>query len=220
MASKSQKAKVYEIWRKEFGFLLEFSRGKMYRLTDFLLIGIELINLPKTGRYRPHFVIYPLWKEKVETCLDTPLLYNEYKNHTGEQINLTFSSDEPCLYEVINVIKEKSPWLVTQNDSVVLEDVITLLDLYCNQPPLRASKNSFLQAIIKEAKIELAVLSDDELLFSQVSDEIQITNWDKEHFKMCGEDVEQWRQKVFDTPKLSERLKNNVLQNKMDKRFL
>jgi len=63
------KEMVNEDWQKAFPQLTLYARNRFYKIVGPLVVGFELINIPRTEDYRPHFVCYPLWKNNIQECL-------------------------------------------------------------------------------------------------------------------------------------------------------
>ena len=58
---KDIKKQVAEDWQNAFPQLVKYAQNKYYKILGSVIVGIELIKLPKAEDYRPHFVIYSLW---------------------------------------------------------------------------------------------------------------------------------------------------------------
>lgn len=54
------KNEIEQQWLDAFPKLKKFGQKKYCLILDPVLIGIELIKIPRTDSYRPHFVCYPL----------------------------------------------------------------------------------------------------------------------------------------------------------------
>jgi hypothetical protein len=50
-------------WENALPQLTLYAKNKLYKRVRPLIAGIELIKLPMSDEYSPHFVIYPLWKK-------------------------------------------------------------------------------------------------------------------------------------------------------------
>ncbi len=50
-----EKKKVAAEWQSSFPELTQYAENKLYKLLGPLIIGIELIKLPRSPKYRPHF---------------------------------------------------------------------------------------------------------------------------------------------------------------------
>ena len=79
---KEVKKKVIEDWQNAFPQLTLYDQDKLYKVVGPVIIGLELIKLPRTDEYRPHFVIYSLCGNKigndVKACLAGHILLKEY----------------------------------------------------------------------------------------------------------------------------------------------
>ena len=78
------KKEIFKAWQNAFPQLTLYSQNNLYKKVGPIIIGIELIRLPRTEEYRPHFVMYPLWKKDILTCLSIPIILKEYKNKKGK----------------------------------------------------------------------------------------------------------------------------------------
>ena len=70
---KEVRKKNIQEWLTAFPQLSEFSTNKLLKIVGPLLVGVEIIQI-NTEEYRPHFVIYPLWKLDVKSCLEFPII--------------------------------------------------------------------------------------------------------------------------------------------------
>src|SRR5689334_17085087 len=100
---------VVDEWQKTFPQLTQYSQFQFLKVIGVVIIGIELVKLPRTEQYRPHFVIYPLWKSDIKSCLDTPIILKEFYNKRGLQYSLPYDTNYIHFEEVLETIKKESP---------------------------------------------------------------------------------------------------------------
>jgi len=86
MDNKTKKIVTKE-WLRAFPSLRPYAQNKLYKVIGAFICGIELIKLPHIDSYRPHFVIYPIYKKDNKSCLDYPVLMFEFYNSKKLQLN-------------------------------------------------------------------------------------------------------------------------------------
>ncbi len=186
--------KIDQDWQEYIPELAVFSPGKLYRILGPLVVGVELIKLPRVEAYRPHFVVYPLWGNRMgddlKSCLAGPLALMEFYNKKGLQFSIPYAKHEDLFSEVVSAVKEQIP--VPLVKSVSLANVLDFVKKYSKTLPLSASPNSYLQAIIQEAKIKLALYVNNIECVHSLLVEAKERNWDMNHFNLAGVDVERW----------------------------
>ncbi|WP_149240735.1 hypothetical protein [Dyadobacter sp. 32] len=117
MSNKNKEIKkiIAEQWLSSVPDLSAFTQNKFYKIVGCLVIGIELINLPKVENYRPYFVIYPLWKKDLKECLDSPVVLMEIYNKKGMQFSIPYLNHDVYFNEVIENIKRQVPILFSED---------------------------------------------------------------------------------------------------------
>lgn len=213
---KEVKKKVIEEWLSAFPQLSAFNQNKLYKVVGPCLIGIELIKSPFTENYSPYFVIYPLWKKDVRTSLDYPILLKDFKDKRGFQYDIPYERHSAFFTDVIESVKNQTPLSFDRNIS--LKEIVYVIDQYSKTPPLSAAPNSYLQAAVQEAKLKIA-------LFIRVTEaqgileQINKRDWDINHFKACGIEVDKWLQELQKTISNKEEFLKNIEINKEDKKI-
>jgi hypothetical protein len=211
--NKNIKSIIVEDWQNAFPQLTVYSYDKLYKIVGCLIVGIELTKLPRSDEYRPHFVCYPLWKDNIKDCLSGPLMLKEYYNKKGLQFSIPFEKHGTYFSEAVESVKKHT--LLSFDGDIISKKLFSVIDEYSKTPPLSAAPNSYLQAMLQEAKLEIALyvnVTEAEIIFEQISKR----NWDINHFKLCGADVSKWLQKIGDKIKLREALLNKISINKED----
>ena len=70
---------IKKIWCTDLG-LSPFSNNQFYNILECIIIGWKLIPMPNKSEYKPHLVIYPLWENTFNKCMDSPLLLTPVKH--------------------------------------------------------------------------------------------------------------------------------------------
>ena len=213
---KEIKKKVIEDWQNAVPQLSLYAQDKLYKVVGSLVVGLELIKLPRTEEYRPHFVIYPLWKKDVKSSLDYPILLKEYYNKKGLQYSIPYEKHSTFFNDVLDSIKKQSPLPFEGNLSSI--ELMPVLDEYSKTPPLSAAPNSYLQAVLQEAKLKIALSISSEKVKS-VLEQIDKRSWDVNHFKAFGVDVNEWLQSLKDTITNRDEFLKQIEANKQDKKI-
>lgn len=215
------KKKIAHDWENAFPHLTQFAKDKFYRTIGPLIVGIELIKLPKTEAYRPHFIIYALWGNKggndVKACLLGPILIQQFYNKKGLQFDIPYEKHDIHFEEMVGCIKKQLP--VKLDCDVSLKEFFYLLDEYSKKPPLSASSNSYLQAALKQYKLYSALYAKDTIQANNVFTEAKTKNWDVKHFILCNVQVEDWinglKQTMLKPDTLMSIITNNLNDDKI-----
>ncbi len=223
MAEKinDMKKKVTEDWQNAFPQLVKYAKNKYYKIVGPLIIGIELIKLPRVEEYRPHFVIYSLWGNKVgkdlKSCLSGPIMLKEFFNTKGLQFSIPYIKHSAEFSEVLKAVKKQLPF--TLDGDVSLKQVFLALEKHSQTPPLSAAPNSYLQAILQEYKLEIALCIDAEKQAQDVLTQIKKINWDLNHFAMFDIDYEKWLKSIDDKVSNKNELLLQLDTNKKDNKL-
>lgn len=191
--NKELKKKVIEDWRNAFPHLTSYAQNKLYKIAGPVIIGVELIKLPYTEEYRPHFVLYTLCGNDkgndLKSCLSYPVLLMEYYNNKGLQYSIPYERHSLFFLDVLESMKKQTPLLFESNIS--LGKIISLIDDYCQKSHLRWSPQSYLQAMAQEAKLRIALYVMDAEA-QTILEQLNRRSWDVTHFKLCKVDVNEW----------------------------
>lgn len=212
------KNEIEQQWLDAFPKLKKFGQRKYYLILDPVLIGIELIKIPRTESYRPHFVCYPLWKENLNDCFNKPLMLTEFHDKRGFQLSIN-SSDNFELNDVFQIIKNQLP--IPFEEDVTLKIFFLALDKYASESYLSASPTSYFQALHHEHKLDIALILNDEKQIEQQLNKITNSNWNIEHFFALGIEYGKWlysiENKRENRNKLVSLVKKNMLEKKLSK---
>ncbi|MCF1714413.1 hypothetical protein L0U88_07215 [Flavihumibacter sp. RY-1] len=217
---KEIKKKVFEDWQNAFPQLSNYTQEKFYKVVGPIIIGLELIKLSRTEEYRPHFVVYSLFGNKmgndIKACLAGPIVLQEYTNNKGFQFEIPYTKHSNFFNDVIESIKKQTP--LSFDGNISLKNILSMVDEYSKKPPLNASPNSYLQAALLEAKLKIALYvsaADAQNVF----DEIKKIDWDTKHFKACGVSVNDWIESMWKTINNRDEFLKQIEKNKQDKKI-
>lgn len=209
--NKELKKKVIEDWQNAFPELSIYAQDKLYKVVGSIIVGLELIKLPRTDEYRPHFVAYPLWKEDVKTSLNTPFILKEYYNKKGLQYSILYERHNSLFCDVLESVKKQT--LLPFDGDISFKKIASVIDDYSKTPPLSAAPNSYLQAALQEAKLKIALfvgIAEAKSVLGQINK----GSWDANHFKACGIDVNRWLQGLQENISKRDEFMNKIFVNK------
>jgi hypothetical protein len=192
---KDFKKKVTEEWVTSIPQLSAFAHNKFYKIIGCIIIGIELIKLPKLEEYRPHFVIYPLWKCNLKSCLDSPSILMELYNKKGLQFSIPYLNNNVNLHEsIIESLKNQVPVLF--KDNVTLNLLFNLIDSRFDDILIKS--NSAQQAKLFELKFYIALYLGNEYQINNILNQIQLAkkNWNIQMFEIWYGKFEIWIEKL------------------------
>lgn len=210
------KRKVIEAWQNAFPQLSLYAQNKLYKVVGSIVIGLELIKLPRTDEYRPHFVIYPLWKEDVKSSLDSPIIIKEYYNKKGLQYSILYERHIYLFNDVLESVKKQTPF--SFNGNISYNKLVFVIDECSQTPPLSAAPNSYLQATLQDAKFKISLFVGIAEAKS-VLEQINKRRWDANHFKSCGVDVNRWLQGLQESISKRDGFLKQIETNKREKKI-
>lgn len=213
------KKRVVQEWLDEFPQLSAFAQNKLYKVIGCNVIGIELIKLPHSDDYRPHFVIYPLWKSDIKKCLDAPSLMQQLYNKKRLQFNIPFISSSEYLDEAIDCFKIQFP--ISLNNDVPLKSLFDFVNSHFNN--LLIQSNSAAQAKLFEIQFYNAIYTHNENLARTILLKIQkaSVNWNMQLFENWHGNFYTWfkdlEKIIMNNKILFVNVENNLLDRKVSK---
>ncbi len=208
--------KTVEDWLIVFPELEKYTQNKYYKIISCLVLGVELIKLPRINEYRPYFVLYSLFGNRIgsdlKSCLSNPMLIKEFFNKKRMQLSINQKYNEGDLKEILQTVKRQLPF--SMEGDVKFKDVMNTIDKYSKDAPLNASFNSFLQASLLERKLEISLFEKKQKSIDEILSNIKKTKWDLEHFKLCNIDYEEWINSIETKIKNQDLLIQNVKKMK------
>jgi|GEM_PF-326223 len=219
---KEIKKKVAEDWQNAFPQLVKYAQNKYYKIVGPVLVGIELVKPSNIEKYSPHFVIYSLWGNKMgkdlKACLSGPIVLKPFLSKRGQEIFIPYSKHSTEFLEAIKAVKRQIP--IPLEGVVSLESLFFAIDEHSKAPPLNASPNSYLQAVLQESKLELALCAGNDDQIQSVLSKILNRKWDVAHFQMLKIDVNQWLKKVKEKVNNRSEFQSQVILNKQEKKLM
>jgi hypothetical protein len=216
---KDFKKKVTEEWINSIPQLSAFAHNKFYKIIGCIVIGIELIKLPKLKEYRPHFVIYPLWKSNLKSCLDNPSILMEIYTKKGLQFSIPYLNNNVNLHEsIIESLKNQVPVLF--NDNVTLDSLFNLIDSRFDDILIKS--NSAQQAKLFELKFYLALYLGNEYQINNILNQIQLAkkNWNIQMFEIWYGKFEIWIEELHTKLNIRDEFIKQVEVNKNETKLL
>jgi len=215
---KEIKRRITQEWLKAFPGLQPYAQNKLYKNIGPFVMGIELINLPRSENYRPHFVIYPLYRNNIKSCLDYPCLMREFFNSKKLQINLPYNDTRELFKDAQKI--------VAQSLKFEFKEDVSLLDLYSlvddrliNDPIFQ--RHSGHRASLLEVKFYAAVYTrsqtEMEKIINQVKDEQK--NWDMKMFESWHGQFDLWIKGLERNAINTEEFFKKIVINKQDKKI-
>jgi hypothetical protein len=160
--------------------------------------------------------MYPLWKKDIKTSLEFPIILHEYYDTRGFQFSIPYEKHNSLFLVVLESVRKQTQ-LPFAGD-VSLYDIYSFIEKHSKQPPLSAAPHSYLQAILQEAKVKIALfLNPNEA--QNVFDEISKKAWDQSHFSACGVDINTWLRSLQKIITNRESFLTQIGDNKQDKRI-
>lgn len=218
---KDIKKQVAEDWQSAFPQLVKYSQNKYYKILGSVLVGIELVKPPLVDKYSPHFVIYSLCGNKagngLKACLSAPIVLKAFYDKRGQEIFIPYFKHSSEFSEVLKAVKKQLPF--SMEGDVLLKTMFSVLDKHSKTPPLSAAPNSYLQAVLMEFKLEMAICSGSEKQTQEIFNQIKKRSWDLEHFALWGIKYDEWLKRVEDKIINKEELLLRLNTNKQDKKL-
>lgn len=213
---KEIKKKVAEDWVKAFPQLTLYEKNKLYKVVGPVIIGIEMIKLPRTEEYRPHFVMYSLWNKDIKANFYFPIVLKEYYNKNGTQYSIPYEKHIAFFSDVLESIKKQN--ILPFDGDVHFRKMISAINEYSKTPPLSAAPNSYLQAVLQEAilKITLFINKDEAQIILKL---INKKSWDANHFEACGMEISKWLHNLEQTISDRDEFLKQIEINQQDKKI-
>ncbi|TAE39871.1 MAG: hypothetical protein EAY79_05175 [Runella slithyformis] len=215
--NKEIKQEITKEWLSSIPQLSAFAQNKFYRIVGCCIIGVELIKLPHSGEYRPHFVMYPLWEIDLKKCLDTPSIYFTIKNNKGLQLDIPYLNHNIYFSEAIKCLKNQTSILL--NNNITLKSLFDLVDNRFNS--FLVKSNSAQQAKLFELKFYIALYigsqSQMQLVLSQIQQASK--NWNMQMFEIWYGKFDLWLQRLNDKIGNREEFLDQIEANKQDKKI-
>lgn len=217
---KTLKKKVIADWQNAFPQLSMYAQNKFYKVVGPCVLGIELIKSPHVESYSPYFVLYPLWGNRmgidIKACLESPIILRDFKNEKGYQFNIPYEMHSAFFDDVVDCVKNQTPLPFEGN--ITLKQIAEAIEDSSQKPPLSAAPNSYLQALLQEEKLKIALFISSEDA-RNVLGQIHKRSWDTKSFNMWNVDLSIWLQSLQTIITYKDEFLKQIEANKLDKKI-
>jgi len=203
-----EKKHVTNSWLESFPQLTAYSQVKLYKVLGPVIIGIEIIKLPQTEEYRPHFVIYPLWKVDEEKCLEMPVVIKDIKKKNGFQLDIPYKDNEKWKKEAFDCTSNQ---VISLNGDVTIDDLFELVaDVLTT-----GRKGPIPEANAFEAKLFTSVYLGDWMRTEKILDELSEVGptWPPFGFDFMYGPFDQWYKSLEEKVRNRDLFLNQISQN-------
>ncbi|TCN60929.1 hypothetical protein D0809_03375 [Flavobacterium circumlabens] len=214
---KTIKKKITEEWLNAVPQLSAFAQNKLYKIVGCCVLGIELIKLPHSEEYRPHFVVYPLWKSNLKECLNIPSIYFAIENNKGLQLDIPYLRHSIYFNEAIECLKKQI--IISLNENVTLKSLFELVDNRFND--MLVKTNSAQQAKLFELKFYIALYTGNQAQVENILTQIQqiSMSWNMQMFEIWYGKFDLWFQSLQEKVNHREEFLRQIETNKLDKKI-
>ena len=175
-------------WIKRYE-LTAVSNFKYYKIAGFFILGFELVRTQ--CEIQPHFVLYPLWKKDIKTCMQFPYILHCIEDSRGFNYQVPISEMLKQI-EIIFTDADRTVGFDLTKD-VYETDILNIVEqeqyskMYINNP--------YHQGILSELKIYMSVYANDTLLYERTISEFDnlFDRIDQKIFKYWFGDFYTWR---------------------------
>ncbi|MGO4289868.1 hypothetical protein [Chitinophaga sp. RAB17] len=185
--STAVKKQITSSWLTHFPDLTAYSQNKLYKVLGPIVIGIELLSIPRSEDYRPNFVIYPLWKENEIQCLDMPMISIEIERKNGRPFDVPYADHTKLENEAF---ESTSKQIIPFDRNIPLHQLMLYAELAIQKsfPVPIAEANNY------ELRLFSAVYASDWPLTENILDELfQVgSNWNPAGFNFKFGSFEKW----------------------------
>lgn len=218
MDNKTKKI-ITEKWLRAFPDLSAFAQNKLYKIIGPFICGIELINLPRSENYRPHFVIYPLYKKDIKSCLEYPALMFEFYNNKKLQLNLPYDDVNGKFIEAQNIVFNDLKISLKNNVKLnCFYEQIT--DTLMNSNTYSYMSHTRKYILLYELKFYVALYVGCEVELNSIVNQIQqlSKDWDMQVLEKLRGKFDLWVQSLHITISDRDDFLKQIETNKQDKK--
>ena len=92
---------------KSIPYFKQYTPTKYYAILGCFVVGFNLISIPGHGEYRPHFVIYPLWKNTLKEVFSYPFVCLSVKDNKNLDYDIPYINHHCYFIKLISYCKEQ-----------------------------------------------------------------------------------------------------------------
>jgi len=217
MKTSETKMHIVKDWLGALPQLTAYSQSKLLKIVGPTLMGIELLRLPRMNKYRPCFIVFPLWKQTEKECIDEPSMLEEILNSKGLQFNIPYHDHERFFASAISCMKEQID--VSLDKDVSIDGFLQMVGRQFSRTLIRASPVQ--QAKLFELGFHSALYVNDPDLLTQLSHSIESTgkNWPKDLFNWKFGTFDDWLHNLLRKRSTRETFIDQVEKNRGLERF-
>lgn len=217
MIANNVNKKIANEWSENFSDLSVYTQNKLYKILGSFVIGIEILNLPRTEDFRPVFVCYPLWKSDVNKCLDEPILLQEIYNKKGFQFNIPYKKHDDFFQEAVECTRRQV--LILSHRDISLQQLFEVINSQFSQILIKSSPVG--QAKLLEGKLFAALYVNDMFTFEKVLDEINKSSktWSPKLFEWKYGKLDVWLRGLQEIISNRDEFLKQIEINKRDKKI-
>jgi hypothetical protein len=210
---------ITEEWLKAFPTLNAYAQNKLYKIIGPFIVGIELINLPRSEDYRPHFTIYSLWKSNIKSCLEYPVLMFEFYDKKQMQLNLPYFDVNGKYKEGINIVSNNIH--ISLHDDITLNRFYSLVNEILQNDNTNKSHSGKIASLL-ELKFYAALYVGSQNEMQNIMDQIQQASrdWDIKIFETWYGKFNLWLETLKGAISKRDMFLKQIELNKQDKKLL
>jgi hypothetical protein len=219
---KEIKKKLVHNWERVFPSLGVYAQKKLYKVIGPLVVGIELVNIQRIEGYRPHFVIYSLWGNKVgndvKACLDGPVVLFEIHDRKGLQLNIPYVKHNALFTEAVDNVKKQVS--ISFDKDLSLKSLFELVNSHLNHFTIKNHAGS--KASLYEFKFNVALYVNSTDHIKIVLSEIQRESkgWNMQQFELIYKDYHAWFKGLEEKVAHRDEFIALIQTNKQDKKLV
>ncbi|WP_100736190.1 hypothetical protein [Leptospira meyeri] len=204
-------------WIQGFPELSAFGQDKFYKIVGCLVVGIEAVNIPNIKGYKPHFVIYPLWKRSIKECLNIPSIYLCINKSNGLQYSIPYLKHSDLVLGAISCARNQIP--LSFIGDIKLSSLLTFTESIFSDPLIKS--NSAEQAKLFELKIYMSLYLSNQGIIRNILSEIQKVreNWNMRLFEIRYGNYDIWFNKMLEVSSNREAIISQIEINKEDRKI-
>ena len=125
-------AEIISDWQSAFPELKVFSRSRLFKVIGPFMAGIELNNLGGSSKYRPYFMIYPLYEQDLDKCMDTPAVFHEFYNPKNIQYYIAIEKHKDFYAQIVKEIR--TSLLLPFDRDIRFDELVAAVNTYLSRP--------------------------------------------------------------------------------------
>lgn len=205
---------IKKIWCTDLG-LSPFSNNQFYNILECIIIGWKLIPMPNKSEYKPHLVIYPLWENTFNNCMDSPLLLTPMK-HKGIDLCVSYDEEKENVHQITAYCSK----IIELGKDIRSATFISYLKENFNNPNVKS--NFLLQIKLFRLLYGIYLYLDKMELAEDIYTTLKYESclWDKEIFYYWYGKLDTWINSMSNLKNNRELFIANIQKNSKEKKIL